>query len=237
MAPPFRRRGHCNRRRLQRLAGGPTISPFQARSYPPAGRRRQDDRRKDGRTRPGRLGLSDPPPRVVEGSCPLKAIPRRKRCPMFRAGDSPATGLTFAGDGVPRGCTFAQAPDEGRCEGILAWHVREGHYGDVALDGLNLVGVGGFEGNLWTGEATNSAMGFFIDERADEGQREALQAIFGGQAGGWPAGFAELIDEVRGIEFAPIDFEIADDLAHWRGRTWESDGKSDGADRADRARG
>jgi hypothetical protein len=59
-------------------------------------------------------------------------------------------------------------------------------------------------------------MGFFIDERADEGQREALQAIFGGQAGGWPAGFAELIDEVRGIEFAPIDFEIADDLAYWR---------------------
>ena len=156
---------------------------------------------------------------------------------MFRAGDSPATGLTFAGDGVPRGCTFAQAPDEGRCEGILAWHVREGHYGDVALDGLNVVGVGGFDGNLWTGEATNSAMGFFIDERADEGQREALQAIVGGQAGGWPAGFAELIDEVRGIEFAPIDFEIADDLAHWRGRTWESDGKSDGADRADRARG
>lgn len=125
---------------------------------------------------------------------------------------------------VPCGCTFAQAPDEGECNGILAWHVREGVYGDVVLDGLSVVAVGSFEGNIWAGEATNSAMGFFIDERADEPQRHALQTIFGGQAGGWPAGFAQLIDEVRGIEFAPIDFHIADDLSEWRvevpGKAW-----------------
>jgi hypothetical protein len=117
---------------------------------------------------------------------------------------------------VPCGCTFAQPPDEGQCDGILAWHVREGNYGDVVLDGLNVVMVGSFQGNIWTGEATNSAAGFFMDERAHEQQREALQTIFGGQAGGWPAGFAQLMEEVRGIEFAPIDFEIADDLGHWR---------------------
>jgi hypothetical protein len=40
--------------------------------------------------------------------------------------------------------------------------------------------------------------------------------IFGGQAGGFPADFAELIDEVLGIEFVPIEFEVADDLAYWR---------------------
>src|SRR3954470_6705016 len=118
---------------------------------------------------------------------------------------------------VPCGCTFAQAPDEGQCDGILSWHVREGNYGDVTLDGLNFVMVGSFEGNLWTGEAKNSAAGFFLDERADERQREALQTIFTGQAGGWPATFARLVEtDVRGLEFVPIDFEIADDLAHWR---------------------
>jgi hypothetical protein len=116
---------------------------------------------------------------------------------------------------VPCGCTFAQAPDEDQCDGILAWHIREGNYGDAPLDGLNVVGVGSFTGNLWAGEA-KPEMGFFIDERADQSQREALQTIFGGQAGGWPAGFAELIAVVRGIEFAAIDFEIADDLGHWR---------------------
>jgi hypothetical protein len=118
---------------------------------------------------------------------------------------------------VPCGCTFAQPPDDGVCEGILAWHIREGNYGDVRLDGLNVVMLGSFEGNIWAGEATNSAAGFFLDERADDPQREALQTIFGGQAGGWPATFATLAEtDVRGLEFARIDFEIADDLASWR---------------------
>lgn len=39
---------------------------------------------------------------------------------------------------VPCGCTFAQPPDEEQCDGILAWHVREGNYGEVTLDGLNV---------------------------------------------------------------------------------------------------
>ena len=117
---------------------------------------------------------------------------------------------------VPCACTFAQAPDEDECEGILAWHVNEGNYGDVKLDDLNVVAVGGFEGNIWTDEAKNSKMGFFIDERADDSQREALQTIFAGDAGGWPAGFAQLIEDVLGVEYAPIEFELADDMSGWR---------------------
>jgi len=85
---------------------------------------------------------------------------------------------------IPCPCTFAQAPSEGDCEGILAWHVREGSYGDVPLDGM----------------------------------------IFSGRAGGWPGEFANTIGEVRGIVYAPITFEISDDLAHWAaevpGKAW-----------------
>jgi hypothetical protein len=116
---------------------------------------------------------------------------------------------------IPCPCTFAQAPSEGTCEGILAWHIREGNYGDVRLDGLNVMALGTFEGNIWEGE-TKATMGIFLDEQADEAQRGALQMIFGGQAGGWPGEFASMIGEVRGIEYAPIEFEIADDLAFWR---------------------
>jgi hypothetical protein len=39
--------------------------------------------------------------------------------------------------------------------------------------------------------------------------------IFTGKAGGFMSEFAKLIGEVRGIDFAPIKFEIAEDLAHW----------------------
>src|SRR5205823_4643979 len=116
---------------------------------------------------------------------------------------------------IPCPCTFAQSPTSGDCEGVLAYHIREGRYGEVPLDGLNLIGVGTFEGNLWSGE-TKAKMGMFIDERADERQREALQMIWSGQAGGFPAIFADLIGEMRGIEFAPIEIEVADDLASWR---------------------
>ena len=115
---------------------------------------------------------------------------------------------------IPCPCTFAQAPSSGDCEGILAWHIRAGSYGDVSLDGLNVLALGTFEGNLWEGE-TKAAMGMFIDERADGSQREALQMIFGGQVGGWPGQFAKFIGEVRGLEYARIEFEIADDLAYW----------------------
>jgi hypothetical protein len=59
-------------------------------------------------------------------------------------------------------------------------------------------------------------MAMFIDERADERQREALQMIFGGRVGGWPGTFANFVGEVRGMEFAHIDFHVDDDLASWR---------------------
>ena len=39
--------------------------------------------------------------------------------------------------------------------------------------------------------------------------------IFSGKAGGFMAEIANLIGEVRGIEYAPIKFEIADDLSYW----------------------
>jgi hypothetical protein len=91
-------------------------------------------------------------------------------------------------------CAFAQPPTDNWCEGVMGYHIREGNYGDVRLDGLSLMGLLAFEGNVWAGE-TQLSLGLFIDERADEHQREALQMVFGGQAGGWPADFAEVVGE------------------------------------------
>jgi hypothetical protein len=115
---------------------------------------------------------------------------------------------------IPCPCEFAQPPTNNVCEGVLAWHIRDGDFGEVRLDGLNVVGLGWIEGNIWSRKA-KVAMGLYLDDRADDAQREALATIFGGQAGGWPAGFAELITEVRGMQNAPITIEIDDDLARW----------------------
>jgi hypothetical protein len=122
--------------------------------------------------------------------------------------------LDFCRCDVPCPCTFGQPPSDGKCDVIIAWHVREGTYGEVELGDLNVVGVAHFEGNIWDPE-TKAAGGFIIDERADEPQRGALAAVFGGQAGGWPELFGENFGEVLGMEFAPIELEIDDDLASW----------------------
>lgn len=116
---------------------------------------------------------------------------------------------------VPCPCGFAQAPTNNHCEGVLAYHIREGAYGDIGLDGLNVIAVGVFDGNVWARESKVS-IGIFMDERAEDAQREALQKVFSGQAGGWMSIFAELVGEVRGLEFVPIEFKVAKDLAYWR---------------------
>ena len=88
---------------------------------------------------------------------------------------------------IPCPCEFAQAPTNNACEGMLAWHVREGHYGDVRLDGLNLLALAAFEGNVWAGEA-KVRMGLFIDERADGGSvRPCRPSLPARRADGRPA--------------------------------------------------
>jgi hypothetical protein len=60
----------------------------------------------------------------------------------------------------------AQAPDNGFCESVLFWHVREGHYGDVKLDNLSVVRVGRWEGDLWARKAAGVA-GLYVDDPLD----------------------------------------------------------------------
>ena len=109
---------------------------------------------------------------------------------------------------------FAQSPTNRECEGVLAYHIRNGHYGETSLDGLNVLGLSYFKGNIWAGE-TKLDGAFFFDERANQQQRDALQMIFTGKAGGFMAEFGKLIGDLRGIDYAPIKFEVADDLSYW----------------------
>jgi hypothetical protein len=124
--------------------------------------------------------------------------------------------IDFCNCSVPCPCSWGRPPTEGYCDGLIAWHIRQGAYGDVDLDGLNVAGIGHFEGNIWD-EDTKMKAGFILDEGADEAQREALQTIFAGQAGGWPAMFVgTALGEMLGLEFAPIEVEIADDSSSWK---------------------
>jgi hypothetical protein len=117
---------------------------------------------------------------------------------------------------VPCPCEFAQAPTYDDCDGVMAYNIKKGSYGETSLDGLNVLALVSFKGNIWAGDGkTKLNMAIFFDEKTSDQQKEALNMIFSGKAGGFMAEIANLIGEVRGIEYASIRFDIADDLSYW----------------------
>ena len=104
-------------------------------------------------------------------------------------------------------CEFEAPPTQGFCEGIGAWRINSGSYGNVSLNGLGL----GFA--LHSPEALhhgNITLALFVDERASEEQRNALIQIASGQAGGMPFEIiATLVSNLSGPHFVPFQFNIA----------------------------
>jgi len=81
--------------------------------------------------------------------------------------------------------THAQArPTEGHCDVVLAIHIANGKYGNVDLSGLNAVQALTTPGPMSKG---NGTMAVYVDSRANDAQRGALEAIFTGNAGGPPS--------------------------------------------------
>jgi hypothetical protein len=115
---------------------------------------------------------------------------------------------------IPCPCTFAQSPTNGVCEGILAYHIKNGNYGETPLEGLNVLAISYFKGNIWAGE-TKADFAIYFDETANKEQRDSLNMIFSGKAGGFMAEFAKVIGEVRAVSYAPIKIEVSEDLAYW----------------------
>jgi hypothetical protein len=102
----------------------------------------------------------------------------------------------------------------GVCMGALSWSIREGRAGDVDLNGFGVVLVIRYSddepGSPWT-------FVVYVDERADESQRDALVRIFTGRLGGTPL-------QQFPWAFKPSDFRAAVpariEIDHTPGRGW-----------------
>lgn len=94
-------------------------------------------------------------------------------------------------------------PTAGACEVAFGFHVDRGSYGDIPLDGLNVALAARTPGVMAEG---NWSVALYLDERANEQQRQALQAIFTGSVGGPVAALAPFISTVLGVKTAPITF-------------------------------
>lgn len=108
-------------------------------------------------------------------------------CPCFFSPNAPLTSQ----------------PTSGACEVAFAFHIDQGSYGSVPLDSLNVALIVRTPGPMAEGNWTAA---LYLDERADEQQRQALQDIFTGLVGGPLAALAPLISTVLGVKTVPITF-------------------------------
>jgi hypothetical protein len=103
-------------------------------------------------------------------------------------------------------CEFSAPPTMGFCEGMGAWRINKGQFGDVKLDGLGVGFAARWPKAIHEGNGTAC---LFFDERADAKQREALMQICSGQAGGLPfeiivTTFSKILDP----QYVPFQFDF-----------------------------
>ncbi len=106
-------------------------------------------------------------------------------------------------------CLFSSGPQmtamptQGACEVLLAFHIDSGEFAGTRLDGLNAVAAARTPGPMANG---NWELALYVDERAKGAQIEALQAIFGGAAGGPIGAIVPLVGKVLGAKTVRIDY-------------------------------
>jgi hypothetical protein len=114
-------------------------------------------------------------------------------------------------------CQFNALPDKGHCYAVAGIQIDEGRYGETPLDGLRIGAIFKWPGAIHEGNGEALA---FVDERADEKQREALLKIMTGQDtdpfATMFAVYASTVTNMHPPVFAPIDFEV--DVEGRRGR-------------------
>jgi len=106
----------------------------------------------------------------------------------------------------------AQArPTEGHCDVVLGIHIKHGSYGAIDISGLNAVQAMTTPGPMAKG---NGTLAVYVDSRANDAQRTALEAIFTGAAGGPPSLFGPMVSTLLPTKPAQIDFKSD-------GKTWQ----------------
>lgn len=100
-------------------------------------------------------------------------------------------------------CVFTSPPTSGECTVLIAWHIDQGRFGDIDLDGLNAVLAAHSPGHMLE---VKWRVALYTDERAKPGQQDALTRIFSGQSGGYLAELVPFIGEFLGVKAVPIEY-------------------------------
>lgn len=120
-------------------------------------------------------------------------------------------GLGFGNCNCDYGCPcqFESKPTNGGCEGIEFVSIDKGHFGDVPLGGLKLGAIYAWPGSIPEGKGRCQ---IFIDENADDAQRDALLRISRGEEAKTFSNvfyvYTAMCDDIYDPIFTKIDFEM-----------------------------
>ena len=119
-------------------------------------------------------------------------------------------------------CQFNALPDKGHCHAVAGIQIDAGHYGDIRLDGLRIAAIFKWPGPIHEGNGEAIA---FVDQNADEAQREALLKIMTGQDtdpfATMFAVYASTVTKMNPPVFTAIDLEL--DIDGCKGRIFVKD--------------
>ena len=103
-------------------------------------------------------------------------------------------------------CQFQGFPNDGKCEMILGFAVKDGRVGNVSLNGVRAVVAGKYPNAIHEG---NGHVVLFIDEKATDEQANAFATVLSGQLGGMPwEALAGTITKFEGPIRKPIEIAI-----------------------------
>jgi hypothetical protein len=112
-------------------------------------------------------------------------------------------------------CNYTALPTHGSCHSVVVYDINEGAHGETRLDGLRLGVLYSWPNAIHEG---NGRCLVYVDQRADEEQRDALASIGAGHAG--PGGpfeiFASTYAQPADVVSGPIELERDGKRARFR---------------------
>ncbi len=102
-------------------------------------------------------------------------------------------------------CWIGEDPDNGTCDAVVAWHIDQGQIDGVNVSGRTIALLGFVPGNILQG---NWKAAVFVDDKASDGQMQALGDVWTGKKGGPVADLAGLVGEIVAFQKAPITYDL-----------------------------
>jgi hypothetical protein len=111
-------------------------------------------------------------------------------------------------------CQFAGFPNEGKCEFIIGYEVKDGRFGNVSLNGMRAVVAAKYPKAIHEG---HGHVVLFVDEKASQEQVDAFAAILSGKMGGMPwEALAGTVERFDGPIRKPVEIRVSGERSQVR---------------------